>query len=206
MISRISAKGGKTAAAQREPEARCHGQTVRPPPPTAQPGGRPSRCHNTRRARARQQCVWRLVAGTPFPPRPMIGEKRESSSGGPWRRRRSGARSPAALQRLAAGGITAHLAAILKFSAATRLPRGDVDCQKLCERSKADERVTPLWTRSLGCVTVRVQRHWPGAHARVSPHVTRRQCCAVSAALRGCGPVTEARSSSTKFSAYLFTA
>ena len=62
-------------------------------------------------------------------------KKRESSSGGPWRRRRSGARSPAALQRLAVGGITAHLAAILRFSAATRLPRGDIDCQKLCDRS-----------------------------------------------------------------------
>ena len=33
------------------------------------------------------------------------------------------------------------MAAILRFSAATRLPRGDIDCQKLCVRSKADERV-----------------------------------------------------------------
>ena len=80
----------------------------------------------------------------------MIKEKRESSSGGPWRRRRSGARSPAALQRLAVGGITAHLAAILRFSAATRLPRGDVDCQKLCERSKADERVVERVVRASG--------------------------------------------------------
>ena len=63
--------------------------------------------------------------------------------------------------------MTAHLAAILRFSAATRLPRGDVDCQKLCERSKADKRVAHLRTRSLGSMTVRVQRHWPGAHARV---------------------------------------
>ena len=129
-----------------------------------------------------------------LPPSADDRKKNGSSSGGPWRRRRSGARSPAALQRLAVGGIAAHLAAILRFSAATRLPRGDVDCQKLCERSKADERVAPRWTKSLGCVTVRVPRHWPRALASMSPHVTRRQCCAVSAALRGCGPVTEARS------------
>ena len=41
-----------------------------------------------------------------------------------------------ALQRLVVGGITAHFAAILRFSAATRLPRGDVDCQKLCDGTK----------------------------------------------------------------------
>ena len=126
-------------------------------------------------------------------PRPMSQKKRESSSGGPWRRRRSGARSPAALQRLAAGGITAHLAAILRFSAATRLPRGDIDCQRLCVRSKADERVAPVKMRPLVCVTARVPRHWPRALASMSPHGARRQRCAAGAALRGCGPVTGTR-------------
>ena len=128
-----------------------------------------------------------------LPPRPMIGKKRESASGGIWRRRRSGACSPAALQRLAVGGITAHLAAILRFSAATRLPRGDIDCQKLCVRSKADERVAPVQMRPLVCVTARVPRHWPRALASMSPHGARRQRCAAGAALRGCGPVTGAR-------------
>ncbi len=87
---------------------------------------------------ARVPAAVRVAAGGrhALPPSADDRKKNGSSSGGPWRRRRSGARSPAALQRLAVGGITAHLAAILRFSAATRLPRGDVDCQKLCERSK----------------------------------------------------------------------